>query len=160
VVLKKKLCWWRITLQKEIEKGPRNVIFVTLKNWWYIFFYWMPICQIDLESSSLYVQLIYLHLQITKICLLIGYMELIKKTKSRIHLYVCALVYEIWNCRNEVGFNRAESFSFYRLFTTLCTGSKCGLIFSSRISGYIWSLEYLFDGWRTGYFQPMWIPTY
>jgi hypothetical protein len=30
-----------------------------------------------------------------------------KKTKARIHLGVCALVWVIWNCHNEVVFNRS-----------------------------------------------------
>jgi hypothetical protein len=31
-----------------------------------------------------------------------------KQTKARIHVGVCALVWAIWNCRNEVIFNRCS----------------------------------------------------
>jgi hypothetical protein len=39
-----------------------------------------------------------------------------KKTKVRIRVGVCALVWAIWNCRNDVVFNRAVTPNFLQVF--------------------------------------------
>jgi hypothetical protein len=38
-----------------------------------------------------------------------------KKTKEQIHVGVCALVWTIWNCRNEVVFNRCANPNFLQV---------------------------------------------
>jgi hypothetical protein len=38
-----------------------------------------------------------------------------KKTKERIHVGVCALVWTIWNCQNEVVFNRCANPNFLQV---------------------------------------------
>jgi hypothetical protein len=41
--------------------------------------------------------------------------EIDKKTKERIHAGVCALFWTIWNCPNEVVFNRCANPNFLQI---------------------------------------------
>jgi len=63
-----------------------------------------------------------------------------QKAKTRIRVGVCALVWEIWNCRNDVVFNRLLDRIFCRLFTGLLLPSTCGHTYFHRTSGGLWIL--------------------
>ena len=39
----------------------------------------------------------------------------IKKTKARIHIGVCAFIWTIWNCRNDIVFNKAGAVHFFQV---------------------------------------------
>lgn len=63
------------------------------------------------------------------------------RLKAQIHVGVCALVWAIWNFRNDCVFNRMKvPFFFCRLYSRLPVGSKCDPIYSMRWYGHPWTL--------------------
>jgi hypothetical protein len=77
-----------------------------------------------------------------------------KKTKERIHVGVCALVWTIWNCRNEVVFNRCVNPNFLQvgfIDSSVVIPSSYG---AAGAFGY-WMQS--LDGGFLGYIQPGWL---
>jgi hypothetical protein len=66
---------------------------------------------------------------------------IVKEDRARIRVGVCALLWTVWNCRNDLVFNKTSHAIFYRLSTRLRTGSMHGLSFSRRGSGSLWILD-------------------
>ena len=64
-----------------------------------------------------------------------------KNTKARIRIGVSALVWSIWNCRNNIVFNRKDSTNFCRLFIWRSTGYSYVVLCYQRISESSWLLD-------------------
>ena len=60
------------------------------------------------------------------------------KTKAIIRIGVCAFLWAIWNCRNDVVFNNTEVGHFLQIFIGLRTGSICGPFSYQRTRGGGW----------------------
>jgi hypothetical protein len=66
-----------------------------------------------------------------------------RKTKSWIHVGVCAILWEIWKYQNDVIFSNASSANFYRFFTKRFIGSTYGRISNPKTSRCIWIMDAL-----------------
>jgi hypothetical protein len=76
-----------------------------------------------------------------------------KKTKARIHIGVCALLWAIWNCKNDVIFYKASNAQFLQVIHKDTYWITHGPISYPRTNGFIWIL---LDGRRLGYLQ-LWL---
>jgi hypothetical protein len=71
---------------------------------------------------------------------------ILKKDVFQIRVGVCAVIWEIWNTRNEFIFNKPNT-PFCRFSLWLPTGSVCGLNSNKRISGRRWILGAIVWRW-------------
>jgi hypothetical protein len=74
-----------------------------------------------------------------------------KKTNEQIRVGVCALVWTIWNCRNEVVFNRSVNPNFLQI---IHRAASLIHLWSYLTFGY-WMQS--LDGDCSGYIQPGWL---
>jgi hypothetical protein len=92
------------------------VLFAIVLRQWSI--YLSDVCLLNWFGKWCILRSIFLHRQILKTYLGNGSMVLIKKTKERIRVGVCALIWAIWNCRNDVIFNNAGRDQFLQVMHT------------------------------------------
>jgi hypothetical protein len=66
-----------------------------------------------------------------------------KNTKARIHVGVCALLWVMWNCRNDVIFNKVGRSEFLQVIHRITYWINMDPISFPRSNGDIWILDAL-----------------
>jgi hypothetical protein len=64
-----------------------------------------------------------------------------KNDVKQIRVRVCAIVWPLWNARNDHVFNKPKAFSFLQVIQWLYIGSVRGPIFNQWSSGMPWILS-------------------
>ena len=83
-----------------------------------------------------------------------------KGTKARIRIGVVAILWAIWNCRNDIVFNKKIFFSLFAGYPQ--DGTLDTHVVLSTSCGQTWTHGYRLytnNGGRTGYLQPEWVAT-
>ena len=79
-----------------------------------------------------------------------------KKTKARIRIGVCAFIWTIWNCRNDIVFNKTVAVHFLQVVHKDLLDQLMVPSAAARAACAYGFRVHSVDGGRSGYLQPGW----